>query len=115
LTLGSDQPFDLSTFRLKPGAEDLDWSPYIVEGIFLPPVGFGRFYLNDLRSINCVALDGIGGSMLLVRADLNREGLIFPPIPYNHYIESEGLAAMAREMGYRCWGLPNLEIFHPAD
>ena len=51
--------------------------------------------------------------MLLVRADLHREGLVFPPFSYKSHIESEGLAFMARDMGYRCWGMPNLEIFHP--
>jgi glycosyltransferase involved in cell wall biosynthesis len=115
LTLGNKQPFDLDTFRLQPGADQLDWSPYEVEGILFPPKDFGRFYLNDLRSFNSVTLDSVGGSLLLVRADLHREGLIFPPIPYKQNIEAGGLAALARDMGYRCWGLPNLEIFHPSD
>jgi len=48
----------------------------------------------------------------MVHADLHREGLIFPSIPYKKAIDAGGLAAMARDMGYRCWGLPNLEIFH---
>ena len=69
--------------------------------------------------------------MLLIEADIHREGLIFPPFPYgpNHpaardsnrflpdgqrgEIETEGLGLMAQDMGYQCWGLPNLEILHP--
>jgi len=107
------EPFDLNTFKLKPGAEGLDWSPYLVDGLLQPPRGFGRLYLTELRQFDCVEVDGVGGTMLLVRADLHREGLMFPPFSYRGYIETEGLAQMARDMGHRCWGLPGLEIFHP--
>jgi mannosyltransferase OCH1-like enzyme/UDP:flavonoid glycosyltransferase YjiC (YdhE family)/glycosyltransferase involved in cell wall biosynthesis len=113
LALESRTTFDLNTFKLKPGAADIDWSPYIVDGILQPPKGLGRLYLSDLRSRDLVEVDGLGATMLLVKADLHREGLIFPPFPYKLLIESEGLANMARDMGYRCWGMPNLEIFHP--
>jgi peptide chain release factor subunit 1 len=27
-------------------------------------------------------------------------------------IETEGLAMMARDMGYQCWGLPGFEVVH---
>ena len=27
-------------------------------------------------------------------------------------VETEGLGLMARDMGYECWGMPNLEIVH---
>jgi peptide chain release factor subunit 1 len=60
--------------------------------------------------------------MLLVRADLHRKGLHFPESLYGAgnplcrdvvgEIETEGLGIMAHDMGYRCWGLPNLEIRH---
>ncbi len=107
------QTFDYNTFKLKPGAEELDWSLYILNGILLPPHGYGRLYLSDLRQHELVEVDAVGGTMLLVRADAHREGLIFPTVPYRYLIETEGLAAMARDMGYRSWGLPNLEIWHP--
>ncbi|HPL26867.1 MAG TPA: glycosyltransferase, group 2 family protein, partial [Anaerolineae bacterium] len=93
--------------------EELDWSLYILNGILLPPHGYGRLYLSDLRQHELVEVDAVGGTMLLVRADAHREGLIFPTVPYRYLIETEGLAAMARDMGYRSWGLPNLEIWHP--
>jgi hypothetical protein len=68
--------------------------------------------------------------MLLVRADLHREGLVFPPFPYgrpNRFaratnplmgdgmgeVETEGLGLMAKDMGHECWGMPNLEVVHP--
>ncbi len=74
-----------------------------------------------------VRLDAVGGTMLLVRADLHRDGLIFPPFRFgvesavarpSHpvwgkgEIETEGLGIMAREMGSQCWGLPDVEIIH---
>jgi peptide chain release factor subunit 1 len=67
--------------------------------------------------------------MLLVRADAHRDGLVFPPFWYGTLnplirdyvehapagqgeIETEGLGLMAGDMGYQCWGMPNLEILH---
>ncbi len=114
LALGTNRSFDLNTFKLAPGAEKLDWRPYIVDGILQPPPGFGRLYLSDLRAYDAVTLDGVGATMLLVRADIHREGLVFPTFSYHGFIETEGLALMARHMGYHCWGLPKVEIFHPA-
>ena len=68
---------------------------------------------------------------LLVRADIHREGLVFPAFLYGAgnprartgrqrgferhragEIETEGLGLMARDMGYRCWGMPHLEVIH---
>jgi len=83
----------------------------------------GRLHLDDLRSEgDLVELDAVGGTMLLVRADLHRDGLVFPAFPYGLHnprirgeqgeLETEGLGMMARDMGHRCWGMPNLEIRH---
>jgi peptide chain release factor subunit 1 len=83
----------------------------------------GRLLLEDLRMEgDLVELHAVGGTLLLVRADAHREGLNFPAYPYGvdnpmtrqqrGEIETEGLGIMARDMGYRCWGMPNLEIRH---
>jgi hypothetical protein len=83
----------------------------------------GRLHMDALRGEgDVVELDTVGAAMLLIRADLHRDGLIFPPFPYGlghpasregqGEIESEGLGIMALDMGHRCWGLPNLEIRH---
>jgi UDP:flavonoid glycosyltransferase YjiC (YdhE family) len=113
LSAKTGRTYDMNTFVLAPGAEDLDWDPFVVDGILQPPKGFGRLYLSDLRDREMVEVEGVGATMLLVRADLHREGLIFPTVPYKRYIETEGLSALAREMGYAAWGLPNLIIRHP--
>jgi glycosyltransferase involved in cell wall biosynthesis len=83
----------------------------------------GRYHLDDLRDEGVVVpLDAVGGTMLLIRADLHRDGLIFPPFPYrpghpharggDGELETEGLGLMAADMGETCWGLPHLEIIH---
>jgi hypothetical protein len=100
----------------------------------------GRLHLHDLRGEgDLVRLHAVGATMLWVKADIHRDGLIFPPFLYgkqsslirwyNHLvprravirwrekpfrgeIETEGLGIMAHDMGYECWGLPNLEVIH---
>ncbi len=76
-----------------------------------------------------VPLDAVGGTCLLVAADLHRDGLVFPPFLYGRAhraarvpgpwaplppgeIETEGFGLMARDMGAQCWGVPGLEILH---
>ncbi|HWP92372.1 MAG TPA: hypothetical protein VNN20_09265 [Thermodesulfobacteriota bacterium] len=124
----------------------------------------GKLHMHDLRNEgDLVKLHAVGGTMLLIKADIHRDGLIFPPFLYgkknplirrNNYflrkrdilkrallnaldrireknmspvkrdilhilsggymgeIETEGLGMMAHDMGYECWGMPNLEIRH---
>jgi len=89
----------------------------------------GRLHMEDLRGRGRVRLDSVGGTMLLIRADRHRDGLVFPPFFYGQQsrwvrsphpqrgehvgeIETEGLAIMAKDMGIECWGLPDLEIRH---
>ena len=91
----------------------------------------GKSHMDALRGApGPVRLDAVGGTVLLVRADLHREGLVFPPYRYgveNRYIrkphpvwgegeiETEGLGMMAKDMGHECWGLPDLEVVHAGD
>jgi hypothetical protein len=80
-------------------------------------------FMDQLREHDMVRLASVGGTMLLIRADLHRDGLIFPPYFYGQShpdvrpgrkgeIETEGLGLMATDMGAEIWGLPNLEIRH---
>lgn len=91
----------------------------------------GETHMDQLRGGNdLVRLDAVGGTMLLVRADCHRDGLIFPSFAFGAEhpavrknngwhpqsergeIETEGLGIMAQAMGFQCWGMPNLEILH---
>ena len=82
----------------------------------------GRYHMDAMRDQDLVHLHTVGGTMLLVKADLHRDGLIFPPFLYGlanplvrqgrGEIETEGLGILAHDMGVEPWGLPNLEIQH---
>ncbi|KAL8735300.1 MAG: hypothetical protein Q9181_002855 [Wetmoreana brouardii] len=57
-------------------------------------------------------LDGVGGTALLVKAEVHRDGAMFPPFAFYHLMETEGFAKMARRLGWSCWGLPNYFVYH---
>jgi hypothetical protein len=108
----SGPSFDLNTFVFRDGAHG-DGDEHLHDGIYQPPVGVTRKYLDTFRSQDGVELDGVGGTMLLVKAALFKDGLRFPARPYRGFLETEGLAQMARDFGVIPWGLPQVEIIHP--
>lgn len=57
-------------------------------------------------------LDGVGGAAVMVKADVHRDGAMFPPFPFYHLIETEGFAKMAKRLGYQVFGLPNYLVYH---
>lgn len=59
-----------------------------------------------------IDLDGVGGTALLVKAEVHRDGAMFPPFPFYHLIETEGFAKMAQRLGWRATGLPNYYVYH---
>ncbi len=88
----------------------------------------GTKHLHDHRGAGLVRLTAVGGTVLLVRADRHRDGLIFPPFLYGNAsplmraangmseargeIETEGLGLLAADMDLECWGAPDLEVIH---
>ncbi len=105
----------------RPGGETFDLNAWSLQGS-------GTKIMSDFRGApGPVRLDAVGGTVLLVRADLHRDGLIFPPFPYgvqnghirpqhpvwgSGEIETEGFGILAQDMGHQCWGLPSLEVVH---
>jgi hypothetical protein len=107
---------------VRPGGPTFDWNSWRAQG---------SVRMDQLRDgPELVRLDAVGTTMLLVRADVHRDGLVFPAFPYGAAspfarnpspflkhaigeIESEGLALMAKDMGHECWGMPGLEVVHP--
>ncbi len=91
----------------------------------------GRLFMHDLRPEGEITpIDAVGGTMLLIRADCHRDGLVFPPFLYGKRngrirnridihlpneegeVETEGLGILASDMSLQCWALPHLEIIH---
>ncbi len=86
---------------------------FLVNGICCPPAGaWSRVHLSDLRLYDRVGLHAVGGTMLLVAAQVHRAGLRFPELPYRELVETEGFGRMAWDAGVRPVGLPNVEIRH---
>lgn len=42
-----------------------------------------------------------------MKADVHRDGAMFPPFPFYHLIETEGFAKMAQRLNWKAYGLPN--------
>ncbi|KAL2756444.1 glycosyltransferase family 62 protein [Sodiomyces alcalophilus JCM 7366] len=59
-----------------------------------------------------VPLDGVGGTTLLVKADVHRDGAMFPAFAFYNLIETEGFAKMAKRLGWQPYGLPNYKVYH---
>jgi hypothetical protein len=59
-----------------------------------------------------VPLDGVGGSFIMVRSAVHRQGAIFPPFVYQHQIDTEGFAKMVKSMGFTIYGIPGYTIYH---
>lgn len=62
--------------------------------------------------LRTVEIDGVGGTALMVKAEVHRDGAMFPPFPFYKMIETEGFAKMAKRLGYRAWGLPDYLVYH---
>ncbi|OWZ03272.1 hypothetical protein PHMEG_00025029 [Phytophthora megakarya] len=89
---------------------------------FVPgPLNARSFHNLPDKSKPFVELDSVGGTMLYVRADIHRQGVVFPT---NYVIgsewgregydgiETEGLCYSAHFLGFKCWGMPKDAIQH---
>ena len=57
-----------------------------------------------------IPLDGVGGTALMVKAEVHRDGAMFPPFSFYNLIETEGFAKMAKRLQYQPYGLPNYKV-----
>jgi hypothetical protein len=104
--------FDMNGWKIERAQSEEAMRPYILDGLYQPPIGHQRLYLSDMRYRERVGLDSVGGTALLVDARLHRAGLVFPEAPYRNLIETEGFGALLRDRGIEIVGLPNLEVLH---
>ncbi|PIA16541.1 hypothetical protein COEREDRAFT_27484, partial [Coemansia reversa NRRL 1564] len=72
-----------------------------------------RRYLDDFsENDTIVPLDGVGGTFTLVKADVHRSGVVFPTWLFEHQVETEGFAKLAKANGFGVYGLPYYYIRH---
>lgn len=113
----AERPYDFNSWQDSSTAQELaskmDEDEIILEGYrematyrsLMAYMASGE----DDRDVE-VSLDGVGGTALLVKADVHRDGAMFPPFPFYHLIETEGFAKMARRLGWAATGLPNYKV-----
>lgn len=113
----AERPYDFNNWQDSPTAQEIG-SKMGPDDIILE--GYSEMatyralmaYMADQQSDENseVPLDGVGGTTLLVRADVHRDGAMFPPFPFYHLIETEGFAKMAKRLGWHATGLPNYKV-----
>jgi mannan polymerase complexes MNN9 subunit len=113
----AERPYDYNSWQDSETAqqlgEGLGPDEILLEGY--AEMATYRVLLAYMGSINGdpkqeVPLDGVGGTALLVKAEVHRDGAMFPPFPFYHLIETEGFAKMARRLGWNATGLPNYKV-----
>ncbi len=72
-----------------------------------------KMYDEDADPQVKIKLDGVGGATLLVKAEVHRDGAMFPPFAFYHLIETEGFAKMANRLNWDSFGLPNYLVSRP--
>ena len=108
------RPYDFNSWIDSPTAQDLaskmDKDEILLEGYAEMPTY--RSLMAKVANTNNpdpskeVQLDGVGGTALLVKAEVHRDGAMFPAFSFYHLIETEGFAKMASRLGWKSWGLP---------
>jgi mannan polymerase complexes MNN9 subunit len=90
------------------GPEDILLEGYAEMATYRTLMAYMATANGDLKEE--VSLDGVGGTALLVKAEVHRDGAMFPPFPFYHLIETEGFAKMAKRLGWSSTGLPNYKV-----
>ncbi|KAI1003400.1 hypothetical protein K3495_g4806 [Podosphaera aphanis] len=115
----SEHPYDLNSWQESLAAQNLaeKMGPddVLLEGF--PTMLTHRKLIANMATENGdpnleVELDGVGGSVLLVKAEVHRDGAMFPPFAFYHLIETEGFVKMAKRLGWKATGLPNYKVYH---
>ncbi|KAJ9157532.1 Mannan polymerase complexes MNN9 subunit [Pleurostoma richardsiae] len=114
----AERPYDFNNWQDSPTAQDLASrmgpDDILLEG-YAEMATFRALmaYMTDGDDIHTeVPLDGVGGTAMLVKADVHRDGAMFPAFPFYHLIETEGFAKMAKRLGWHATGLPNYKVYH---
>lgn len=103
--IDSDQARDLAK---KMGKDDILLEGYADMATYRTLLAYLANPKNDPNEV--VGLDGVGGTALLVKAEVHRDGAMFPPFAFYHLIETEGFTKMAKRLGWSAFGLPNYKV-----
>lgn len=109
-----ERPYDFNSWRDSDTAaklaEGMGPDEVLLEGYAeLPTYRSLMAYMADRSHpdpTQIVELDGVGGTSLMVKAEVHRDGAMFPPFPFYHLVETEGFAKMAKRLGHSVFGLP---------
>ncbi|KAI1368718.1 Anp1-domain-containing protein [Xylaria arbuscula] len=115
----AERPYDFNSWQDSPTAQEIaskmDPDDIILEGYReMATYRSLMAYMadrSDEKDVE-VSLDGVGGTALLVKADVHRDGAMFPPFSFYNLIETEGFAKMAKRLGWAATGLPNYKVYH---
>ncbi|EXJ89114.1 mannan polymerase complexes MNN9 subunit [Capronia epimyces CBS 606.96] len=116
------RPYDYNSWRDSDIAQDLasQMGPdeILLEGYAEMPTYRTLMALSartgkDRDERRLMPLDGVGGTALLVKAEVHRDGAMFPPFPFYHLIETEGFAKMAKRLHFDSFGLPDYFVSPP--
>lgn len=113
----AERPYDFNNWMDSPNAQDLaskmSKDDILLEGYAeMPTFRALMAWMYDEREDQHLELqlDGVGGTAVLVKAVVHRDGAMFPPFPFYHLIETEGFAKMAARLGWKSTGLPNYKV-----
>ncbi|KAK7408974.1 Golgi mannosyltransferase complex subunit [Neonectria punicea] len=113
----SERPYDYNSWQDSPtalemaakmGPDEILLEGYAEMATYRTLMAYLVTEGSDKRDV--IPLDGVGGTALLVKADVHRDGAMFPPFSFYHLIETEGFAKMAKRLGWQPWGLPNYKV-----
>lgn len=115
-----ERPYDFNNWQDSPTAQELakQMSPddILLEGyseMATYRALMAYMHKPDGHLHEEVPLDGVGGATLLVKADVHRDGAMFPAFAFYNLIETEGFAKMAKRLGWQPFGLPNYKVEIP--
>lgn len=87
--------------------------PYSLKPIrFLKHIGILHEEYNTYGYLYTVRVDGIGGTMALIKSKVFHSGVVFPESLYKHCLETEGFGIMANDYNFSVAALPNVDIYH---
>ena len=120
----SGREYDMNTWagpRLKP---TIDQRNKVARGEFFEPnrtpdTKFLHMFPSDSEEF--VEMDSVGGTVLFMRAEVVRQGVVFTTQyivgaewEYEGYdgIETEGICLLAQRLCFKCWGMPKEVCTH---